>query len=177
MHCDRYRDVVMNRWCLALAVALPLCALACGEGAAPSTESGFAAAHEAEVTVNGRVAVPGTKGQLLVFAFAGAGGEVADREAAAVSVVDRDGTFALSLSPLDALTLAFLADGANDGVIDGGDPVCVLTAPELVELHGGDVVTLADVSLNFSTRQASAAVIEVHRAATPANTPTPVPAG
>ncbi len=168
----------MSRWSFVLALALPLSALACGDAGAPSTESDLAAANDAEVTVNGHISAPGTKGQLLVFAFAGAGGEVGDREAVAVSVVDRGGNFALSLPPTDALTLAFLADGANDGAIDGGDPTCVLSAPQLVELHGGDVVAISDVSLNFSTRQAAAAAIDVQRASgTPANTPTPVPAG
>ncbi|MGD9765459.1 MAG: hypothetical protein AB7V27_17315 [Candidatus Binatia bacterium] len=154
-----------------------LAAGSCGEAGSRSAETAVSGTSGAGVAVNGRVASPGTKGPLLVFAFAGGEGELSDREVAALTTVDPHGAFALVTAPSDSLTLAFLADGANDGVIDGGDPIAVLEAPELAGLRAGDVVVITDVALNFTNHQASATAIEVrHASGTPVATHTPTPA-
>jgi len=101
---------------------------ACGNPSAPA--SGTAAFGVPDlVVVSGHVAALGTKGSLLVFALAGAAPEGADRETLAVAAIDADGDFAITMLPAEAVAFAFLADGANDGVIDGGDPIAVLTGP------------------------------------------------
>ncbi len=83
----------------------------------------------AQVAVTGHVAERGTRGPILVFAFT----DLARREgpADARARFGRHARGRRQLRPhrarrVAASTLAFLADGSNDGVIDGGDPVAVL---------------------------------------------------
>jgi hypothetical protein len=148
---------------------------ACG-GPAGSPQGGAAGTTAAdEVTVNGHISAPGTKGPLLVFALAGNAGEPADRDTLSVAAVDPAGDFALAIPPVEAVSFAFLADGANDGVIDGGDPTAVLGGPALANLGGGDVVLLGDVALDFATHKATAGSIDVQRAGAPPSTRTPTP--
>ena len=181
----------MNRrrrlaWVVVKHSSIPLLALltlvaACGGGtSARSGSAGNAAVvGPDEVAIAGRVTAPGTKGALLVFAYAGEVDPVT-AEPLCVATVEPDGGFAMTVPPLEAsLTLAFLADGANDGAIDGGDPVATLSAPALANLLGGVVVTLDDVGLDFTTKKARAGNIDVRHAGVAAEaprTPTPVPA-
>ncbi len=151
---------------------------ACGGSGTTLSESATADAAR-EVTISGTVTAPGTKGALLVFALAGGEGEVATREALSVAAIDADGTFAFAMPPAESVTLAFLADGANDGGIDGGDPVAVLSGPALANLRGGETVVAGEVSLDFRAGKATAARLEVQRggvAAESTRTPTAVPA-
>ncbi len=127
--------------------------------------------------MNGRVTSAGTKGALLVFAFVGANADPTNAELLSVATVEADGGFNLALPPVEALTLAFLADGTNDGAIDEGDPVAVLTSPALANLQGGELVTADEIALNFTTHKATAGTLDVRRAgAETARTPTAVPA-
>lgn len=163
----------------ALRPALSLACLAllgaCGHPAAPSGSGTVGSADV--VAVSGHVAQPGTKGSVLVFAVAGDAPDVADRETLGVAALDADGDFAFTIPPADGVAFAFLADGSSDGVIDGGDPVALLAGASFASLGGGDVVTLADVALDFTARQATAAGIDVQRSGAPAPefTPTAVP--
>jgi hypothetical protein len=127
------------------------------------------------VVVSGHISAPGTKGPLLVFALAGNAGELAERETLSVAAVDANGDFAFTMPPTEVVSFAFLADGANDGVIDGGDPTAVLTAPALAGLDGGEVVVLGDVALDFAAHKATAASIDVQPAGAPPSTRTPTP--
>ncbi|MEO8605823.1 MAG: hypothetical protein ABI629_24855 [bacterium] len=166
---------------LALLALVTLLA-ACGGGtsAHSAAGSGGSAVAADEVLVSGQVTARGTKGALLVFAYAGDADPTAS-EPLSVASVEADGSFAISLPPLDgSLSLIFLADGANDGVIDGGDPVSVLTASVLAGLPGGSSVTLDDVGLDFTSKKAHAGNVDVRQpgaAAAAQRTPTPVPAG
>ena len=165
------------------SVGLPVLLLAlasCG-GGAPATlsETGTAASNADVATIVGHVSDPGTKGSVLAFAYAGGAGELADREPLSVATVE-DGGFTMVIPPAEGVILAFLADGSNDGVIDGGDPVVVLSDPKLAQLQAGDTAQLTDVVLNFPAHTAVAGSIEVHSAGAPQEahfTPTPVPAG
>lgn len=165
-----------------LPALLPLLA-ACGGGHATGGSGAAAASSPVsvgadEVAVNGHVASAGTKGALLVFAFAGADADPTSAELLTVATIEADGSFSFTLPPVEALTLAFLADGSNDGAIDGGDPVALLTSPALANLQGGELVAIDGLALNFSVRKATAGSLDVrHPGAEPARTPTPVPAG
>ena len=158
-------------------IVLPLLLAACGSPSGPP--AGGAAAAADEVVVNGHISAPGTKGPLLVFALAGTAGEPAERETLSLATVDANGDFAFAMPPVEVVSFAFLADGANDGVIDGGDPIAVLSGPALANLTGGETVLLNDVALDFTAHKATAASIDVQRAGAPQSTrtPTPVPAG
>ncbi|MBX3027112.1 hypothetical protein KF840_19595 [bacterium] len=163
------------------SILLPLL-LACAACGPPSGSSGGSAAATAvvnsnEVAVSGHIAAPGTKGPLLVFALAGDGGDPAERETLSVATVDGDGNFAFTMPPVDVATFAFLADGSNDGVIDGGDPIAVLSGPSFSDLGGGETVVLTDVALDFTAHKATAANIDVRRSGGgETRTPTAVPA-
>lgn len=162
---------------LLVSGLLALLLAACGGGGAGGG-TGAAAVAADEVAVHGRITEPGTKGALLVFAFAGAEVDPAAAEPLSLAVVDAEGGFTLVLPPVEALTLAVLADGNHDGAIDGGDPVALLRAPALADLGGGELVTLDEIALDFRTRTATAGAIDVQRpGVAPANTPTPLPAG
>ena len=152
---------------------------ACGSPSGPPQGGAAATAAAGEVLVNGHISAPGTKGPLLVFALAGNAGEPSERETLTVGAVDANGDFVLSLPPVEAVSFAFLADGANDGVIDGGDPTAVLSGPALANLNGGEVLVLGAIALDFAAHKATAANIDVQRAGAPPSTrtPTPVPAG
>lgn len=161
------------------AVLLAVTALlaACG-GHPPSGAASSAAVVSDEVGIRGQVSARGTKGALLVFAFAGNGKDVVNAEPLSIATVDPDGQFSFTIPPgPGGLTIAFLADGSNDGAIDGGDPVAILTSPALADLAAGDTVQLSDVSLDFSSGKANAGSIDARPvdAAGPARTPTDVP--
>lgn len=165
------------RSCLALLALLSLAA--CG-GSGTNLETGAAASATNEVAIHGFLSSPGTKGPLLVFALAGAGGDPSEREALSVGTIDPDGRFAFTTPPAEEITLVFLADGSNDGVIDGGDPIAVLSASSFAGLQGGELITLEQVALDFGARKATAGRVDVqHPGGVPSSTrtPTPVPAG
>jgi len=153
--------------CLALVAG-------CG-GSPPRTQSGIAASA-AGVEVSGRVVQRGTRSSILVFAYTdlAPNEEPVGHEPASVATLPPDGTFDLTVPPAAALTLVFLADGANDGVIDGGDPIAVLTGPDLADLQAGDRVELNDAKIDFASRRV-AGTIDVSRVTEPARTPTAQP--
>jgi hypothetical protein len=165
--------------------ALPvLLVTACGGGHSGASSGAAAVTHAPivgpeEVAVVGHIASAGTRGALLVFAFAGADADPTSAELLSVATVEAEGDFTFTLPPVEALTLAFLADGSNDGAIDGGDPVAKLTSPALANLQGGELVTLDEVALDFTAHKATAGSLDVRRSGDPepARTPTPVPAG
>lgn len=170
----------MSRSLLVGALLLLALTAGCGGPTAPVSETGTAASSADEVTISGRVSAPGTKGSILVFAYAGGGGELTEREPLSVAAVEPDGGFTLVIPPADAVVLAFLADAASDGVIDGGDPVVVLSDPKLAQLQAGDAAQISDVVLNFTGQTATAGAVEVKRGGAPAEatvTPTAIPAG
>ena len=151
-------------------------AAGCG-GGSRSTGTGVAASA-ATVEVAGRVVERGTRGSVLVFAYIDlAPGEYpAAREPASIGTVAADGAFDVGVPVGGSLTLVFLADGSNDGVVDGGDPIAVLGGPELADLQVGDRVQIGDAKIDFTSHRV-AATIEVARAGgEPARTPTTVPA-
>jgi hypothetical protein len=154
---------------------LGLCLVAACGGPTPRSESGLAASAAA-VAVNGVVARTGTRGSILLFAYTDLGpkDDPVGHEPTTVSTLAPDGSFDLSIAPSQSLTLVFLADGSNDGVVDEGDPIAVLSAPELADLQAGDRVHVGDADLDFQNRRVTAAV-EVARIGEPAVTPTAVP--
>jgi hypothetical protein len=168
-----------------LLVALPILVLSACGGGHSGANSGAATVASAplvgadEVGVVGHITSAGTRGALLVFAFAGADADPASAELLSIATVEAQGGFSFTLPPVEALTLVFLADGSNDGAIDGGDPVAKMTSPALANLQGGELVTLDEVALNFTTHKATAGNLDVRRPGDPepARTATPVPAG
>jgi hypothetical protein len=167
----------------ALSLLLLAALAACGgpsgsiRGGTAGNASGTAAVNDNEVAVSGHLSAPGTKGPLLIFALAGDAGEPSERETLTVATVDADGNFSFTMPPVDVVSFAFLADGSNDGVIDGGDPIAVLSGPSFASLGGGELVLLSDVALDFTNHKATAANIDVQRSGTagPDRTPTAVP--
>jgi hypothetical protein len=152
--------------------------LACGCGGAPrSTTGGTGSTSAATVEVAGRVAQRGTRGSVLVFAYTdlAAGEAPAGREPASIGTLAPDGTFDVAVPASGSLTLVFLADGANDGVIDGGDPIALLSNPELADLQVGDRVQVSDAKIDFASQRVVAAVEVVRATGQPARTPTSVP--
>jgi len=170
----------MNLPTLRLSGVMGLLALAaaCG-GPVPQGAPSGGAASPVGVEITGHVADAGTRGSILVFAYTdiAPGADVSVHEPASVSTLAAGATFDLAVPPCPSLSLVFLADGSNDGVVDEGDPVAVLTGPELVDLRDGDRVHVADVRIDFRAHRVTA-TIEVVRAAGggPEHTPTPVPA-
>ena len=163
---------------LPLLLALLLLIAACGgpSGSVSGGAAGVATVNVSEVAVTGHISAAGTKGPLLVFALVGDAGEPAERETLAVATVDADGNFSFTMPPVEVASFAFLADGSNDGVIDGGDPIAVLSGPSFANLDGGQTVVLTDVALDFTGHKAMAANIDVQRAGGETRTPTAVPA-
>ncbi len=164
----------------SLSALLVLLTLAACGGSGTTLETGAAAGSGTEVAIHGHLTEPGTKGPLLVFALAGTTGDPSEREMLSVATIDADGRFAFTTPAAGEITLVFLADGSHDGVIDGGDPVAVLTASSFAGLQGGELITLEGLALDFRGRKASAERIDVqHPGGAPASTrtPTPVPAG
>jgi hypothetical protein len=143
-------------------LALGLVALVggCGGSDAAHSTAARGTAGTAAIEVNGRVAQRGTRGSVLVFAYLdlAPGDDPAAREPASVSTIGRDGSFDLDVPDAGSLSLVFLADGANDGAIDGGDPVATLSAPELAELQPGDRVQIGDAAIDFTAHRVTATV-------------------
>jgi hypothetical protein len=159
-----------------VAVLLALSAAACGGPGAP-TLGGASSASASGVEIGGQVTASGTRGSVLVFAFPGTltVAALAAEVPLAVATVESDGGFGMTIPPTEAVTLAFLADGSNDGVIDGGDPVVALADARLANLPAGSSVHLAAVALDFHAATARAGAIDVHRPGEAAATPTAIP--
>jgi hypothetical protein len=157
------------------ACALVALLAACG-GSPPPSETGFAASTDS-VAVSGRVAEAGTRGSILVFAYAdlAASDDPAEHEPASVGTLAADGGFDLTVPPCASLTVVFLVDRSHDGVVDRGDSTAAYSSPDLTDLQPGDRVNLADVAIDFAGHRVTATV-EVSRATEPAHTPTPIPA-
>jgi hypothetical protein len=153
---------------------LPL-AIGCG-GGSHGAGAGFTASR-AGVEVAGDVSQRGTRGSILVFAYTDLtpADDPAAHEPASVGTLTADGHFDLEVPAATAVTVVFLADGSNDGVVDEGDPIALLNSPELAGLQAGDRVQIGDAKIDFTTHRV-AATVEVARAAAPVRTPTPVPA-
>ena len=102
---------------------------ACG-GPAPRGAHPLDSATDVEVT--GRVTERGARGSILVFAYADLGPteSPAGREPTSVGTLAQDGSFVIEASPGAPLSVVFLADNLNDGVIDEGDPIAMLNSPE-----------------------------------------------
>ncbi len=160
---------------LRLLTVLLLLAGCGGGGRSLSGDSGLSASS-AGVEISGRAVQRGTRGPVLVFAYTdlGPNDDPAGREAATIGIVAADGTFDLVVPGGGTTSLVFLADGANDGVIDPRDSTARLTAPELTDLQPGDRVQINDANIDFTHRQVTA-TIDVARASEPPRTPTPVP--
>ena len=159
-----------------LGLGLALLVIGCcgaGSGGAHSGSS----ATSAVIAVSGRTAERGTRGSILVFAYGdlGPSDDPSVREALAVGSMAADGSFDLAVPPGGALTLVFLADGSNDGAIDEGDPIAVLSSPELSELEAGDRVQIADLRIDFKAHRASANVEVARVGGDIVRTPTPAP--
>ena len=139
---------------------VPLTLAACGDGGGSLASGSASARREASATgveLTGNVASGAPQGgSTLVFARTGAGGE-----ALSVGLLGPDGEFTLSSLPAGSLELVFLNDTASDGVIDKGDPIAVLANPSLRDLQDGDRVRTQDVQLDFRSRRATAASIDV----------------
>ena len=148
--------------------------LGCGEASELSTPSSSRPAAD----ISGNLVETGAaESSVLVFAFGDmpADSDLAQHQPTYVGSVGTNGEFILSSPPGGVLTVVFLADAANDGAIDPGDSVAVLTdeAQQLYDLQEGDQVNLVDVHLDFTTRQARADRIDMVRALTPVPTRTP----
>lgn len=167
---------LMSGRLLPAAVVLSLGLLAACGGSTPPSESGFAASA-AGVAVSGLVADRGTRGSILLYAYTdlGPNGDPVGHEPASVSTLAPDGGFDLSIAPSQSLTLVFLADGSNDGVVDEGDPIAVLSSPELVDLQAGDRIHIGDASLDFHNRRVTATVEVARIDESPPVTPTALP--
>ncbi len=151
----------------------------CGGGAAaPPSQSSFSA-NLSGVDIGGRVTQRGTRGSELVFAYVDLkpADDPSTREAAAVGIVGDDGTFDLSVPDGGSITLVFLADAANDGVIDRGDASAVLSAAELADLQPGDRVQINDAAIDFPHRHVTATIEVARLGGEPDRTPTAVPSG
>lgn len=130
------------------------------------------------MVVSGRVAQRGTRGPILIFAYTdlAPGEDPTVHEPASLATLGTDGSFALEISPAASLTLVFLADGANDGAVDQGDPIAVLRSPDLADLQPGDQVRVSGAKLDFTARRVDAAV-QVTRAPVPPQTAPAQPTG
>jgi hypothetical protein len=165
----------MGSWRRVSLIGLLPLAIGCG-GGSHAAGTGFSA-NQAGVEVAGYVSQRGTRGSILVFAYTDltAADDPAAREPASVGTLAPDGRFDVEVPAAATVTLVFLADGSNDGVVDEGDPIALLNSPDLVDLQAGDRVQIRDAKIDF-TSHLVAATVEVARAAGPARTPTPVPA-
>lgn len=160
---------------------LGLVPLGCGEGASNSFEvSSSPSTLDADISGNFADEI-GTDSSLLVFAYKDLPQDIdpARREPLSVGIVGPDGTFGLSSPPAHKLTIVFLADAANDGVIDRGDQIAILLDPDqqLSNLQQGDQVQLSDLRIDFSFGRAVADSIEVVRGTNPGPAPTVTPIG
>ncbi len=155
---------------------------ACGDGgskARVATGASVAIAPRSGVEVTGNVTSAARDGSVLVFAVLATTDEAGGRHTESLSVdeIGADGRFELTGLPAGGIVLIFLADKANDGVIDPGDPVAVLTDPRLGNLAEGDRAVVGDVQLDIVGGQMQVGSIEVTHAegGEPAPTPTPAP--
>jgi hypothetical protein len=149
----------------------------CGDESGTLVGSPASESQVAGIELGGNVVNPPESQSILVFAFARSG-EAASDEPVNVGLLDEQGQFTLSGLPSGRIGLTFLADSANDGVIDSGDPVAHLADPDqqLEDLRSGDRVQLTDVQLDFRHNRAVAGAIEVARrgdSPPPESTPTP----
>jgi hypothetical protein len=174
----RYRGRV-RAWRIVGTIGLLVIAAGCG-GGSRSAGSGVAATGSAasNVEVAGQVAERGTRGSVLVFAYTdlAAGEAPAGREPASIGTLAADGSFDLSVPGGGSLTLVFLADGSNDGVVDDGDPIATLNSQELANLQAGDRVQVGDAKVDFTSHRVTATVDVTRPAGQAARTPTAVPA-
>jgi hypothetical protein len=149
----------------------------CGDEAGTAGGFNVAESQAAGVELSGNIANAPDSQSILVFAFLRSGENAGD-EPVSVGIVDEQGGFILSGLPSGRIGLTFLADGANDGVIDSGDPIAHLADPDrhLDDLQGGDQAHLTDLQLDFRNNRAVAGAIAVTHAggsAAPESTPTP----
>lgn len=155
------------------ALCALLLLLGCGDGDSARFQVSAPLEMSGGLGISGNLAANGgAANSVLVFTFANLRTEVdpAEEEPICVAIVEEDNKFVFSSQTGDTLTVVFLADDASDGVIDPGDPVAVLLDPDqqLRDLREGDQVNLVDVQLDFTTRHAVAASIEVVRSTPPA---------
>jgi hypothetical protein len=145
---------------------------ACG---GPTPRAVQLADSAADVEVTGRVTQRGTRGSVLVFAYSDLSptDSPVGREPVSVSALGQDGAFALEAAPGTPLTVVFLADNLNDGVVDDGDPIATLNRPELAELQPGDRVRIDDARVDFAAHRVDATVEVVRASAGPDRTSSP----
>ena len=166
-----------------MACLIALCSLtfaACGGGTSQlETPGALNAVSGTLIDGNINAGEGGLQASVLVFAFADLPerADVTSVVPISVGIVGADGGFVLSSRPAGRLTLVFLADEAQDGVIDHKDSVAVLADPDqqLAELGDGDRVRLVDVVLNFRIKKAIADGIEVTRSESAAQEPVLTP--
>jgi hypothetical protein len=153
----------MTRLQLGELICVVAMASACGGPTPRGAQSGLSAT---DVEVTGRVTERGARGSILVFAYAdlGPSDSPAGREPTSVGTVEQDGSFVIEAAPGAPLSVVFLADNLNDGVIDEGDPIATLSSPDLANLQAGDRVRIGDAKINFAAHRVDATV-EVVRAA------------
>lgn len=151
----------------------------CGDESGTVSNLPVAEFQTGEIDLSGNIANAPETQSILVFAFLRSGENASD-EPVSVGIVDEQGQFVVSGLPPGQIGVTFLADGANDGVIDRGDPIANLADPDqqLNGLHSGDRVNLADVQLDFAKKRAVADAIEVvHSGDSPVAQSTPTPEG
>lgn len=165
------------RWKSTVFAVLAVAAGCGGAGVHESAVGGGSNAATGTVEVSGQV-IQGASGSILVFAYTDLppSGETAGHEPASIDTVAANGEFALKVPPTAALTLVFLSDSANDGVVDHGDKVAILTGPDLTDLQSGDRVRIADARIEFAARRVTANNTVTRSRSPAAVTPTPVPA-
>jgi len=176
----RYSDGMLSRPRLILLILMFSFAVlpGCGDESGTTFEGLAVSESPARgVEISGNVANLPDSQSVLVFAFVRSGENASD-EPACVGIVDGEGQFTLSHLSAGKISLTFLSDGANDGVIDPGDPITHLVDPEqqLADLQDGDRAHLLDVQLDFNSHRAVADAIEVTRAVGSAAPATPTPA-
>jgi hypothetical protein len=144
-------------------------ATACGGPSPHAAQPGLSAT---DVEVTGRVTERGSRASILVFAYAdlAPSESPAGREPTSVGTVGQDGSFVIEAAPGASLSVVFLADNLNDGVIDDGDPIATLSSPELANLQAGDRVRIGDAKINFAAHRVDATVEVVRAAAGPDRT-------
>lgn len=174
----RYSSRMRFQPYLTCASLLLILAVSSGCGDESGTPADFTASelHTDGVELTGNLANAPDAQSVLVFAFLRSGEEASD-EPISVGIVDEQGGFVLSGLPSGKIGLTFLADGANDGVIDPGDPIAHLADPDqqLQDLQSGDGVHLTDVQLDFRHKRAVADLIEVAGTGDSAAESTPTP--
>ena len=102
-----------------------------------------------------------------------AGGTANDCTQSFFTDVTTQGDFVRNNVKAGSETIFFWVDANNDGTIDPGDPLAVLTDSQgkLDLVQAGQTVTLANVSITFPADSVGTATADI----TVANTPTPTP--